>query len=268
MSGRPAMAARSGAALMVVLWLIVALGTISSGVLLSTRTATAAAANYRAGVAGRFSAESGITLAVATLENSLRALSGSTARQDYLNHLDLALGGSERGALGDARFAIALIDVSARLDVNNANATALATLFSFFTDAIEAEQAAAAVVAFIAGGGDAGVAAADPAIPRGLPASRPLRSLDALARVPGFPRTLAERASPYLTVDGDGTINRVTASDTVRAAAAGELRDEPSRILIVSRGWLQGQPATHEIQAVYAISGDELVLVRWREREL
>ena len=252
---------------MVVLWLIVALGTISSGVLLSTRTATAAAANYRAGVAGRFAAESGITLAVATLEDSLRVLSDSTARKSYLNDLDRALGGNESGSLGDARFAIALIDVSARLDVNNADARALATLFAFFTDALDAERAAAAVVAFIAGGGDAS-APGGAAAPRSMPASRPLQSLDALARVPGLPRALAERASPYLTVDGDGTINRVAASDTVRAAAAGELRDEPSRILIVSRGWYRGQPATHEIQAVYAIAGDELVLVRWREREL
>jgi hypothetical protein len=52
------------------------------------------------------------------------------------------------------------------------------------------------------------------------------------------------------------------------AAAGGELRDEPSRILIVSRGWREGNALTHEIQAVYAVSGSELTLVRWRERDL
>jgi hypothetical protein len=54
----------------------------------------------------------------------------------------------------------------------------------------------------------------------------------------------------------------------VLAAAGGELRDEPSRILIVSRGWQDGHALTHEIQAVYAVVGNELTLVRWRERDL
>jgi hypothetical protein len=77
-----------------------------------------------------------------------------------------------------------------------------------------------------------------------------------------------ERAAHLLTVDGDGTINRAVASDTVLSVAGGELRDEPSRILVVSRGWQDGQPLTHEIQAVYAVVGNGLTLVRWRERLL
>ncbi|MCI0433738.1 MAG: type II secretion system protein GspK [Gemmatimonadetes bacterium] len=263
------LAARPGAALMVVLWLIVVLGTISSGVLLSTRSATAAAANYRARVVGRFAAESGVTVAVATLQDSLRGLSETMARRDYLNNLDRALGAWAEAELGDARFAIALVDVSARVDVNAAAPAQLVALFSFFTDALEAERAAAAIRAYIDAGESPlaeGSGVQDPTI--GLTTARRLRSLDELLAIPGVPVNLVERASPFLTVDGDGTINRVTASDTVRAAAGGELRDEPSRILVVSRGWLHGQPATFEIQAVYAVSGSELVLVRWREREL
>ncbi len=255
----PLTGARSGAALIVVLWLIVVLGTVASSVLLSTRAAATAAANYRAGIVGRYAAESGVVLAIATLEERLRAETQPEQRRAWLNDLDRALAGREQGELGDAHYAVALIDVGARVDINHADATALAALFSHFTDAGEAARAAAAIRAYVAG---------DPTEqPSVSILARTLRSLDELADVPGLPPGLVERAVPFLTVDGDGTINRRTAGDTVRAAAAGELRDEPSRILVVSRGWLQGQPVTHEIQAVYAVSGDRLILVRWRERE-
>jgi general secretion pathway protein K len=42
----------------------------------------------------------------------------------------------------------------------------------------------------------------------------------------------------------------------------------PSRLLVVSRGWLVGHSLTHEIQAVYSIEGDHLVLRAWQERDL
>jgi len=42
----------------------------------------------------------------------------------------------------------------------------------------------------------------------------------------------------------------------------------PSRILVVSRGWQDGHPLTHEIQAVYMIAGARLVLLAWQERDL
>jgi general secretion pathway protein K len=42
----------------------------------------------------------------------------------------------------------------------------------------------------------------------------------------------------------------------------------PSKLLVVSRGWLAGHSLTHEIQAVYSIEGDHLVLRAWQERDL
>jgi type II secretory pathway component PulK len=42
----------------------------------------------------------------------------------------------------------------------------------------------------------------------------------------------------------------------------------PSRLLLVSRGWLLGHSLTHEIQASYAVVGQRLVLQAWRERDL
>jgi hypothetical protein len=42
----------------------------------------------------------------------------------------------------------------------------------------------------------------------------------------------------------------------------------PSRLLVISRGWQQGSPLTHEIQAVYAVTAAQLVLQAWQERDL
>lgn len=42
----------------------------------------------------------------------------------------------------------------------------------------------------------------------------------------------------------------------------------PSRLLLVSRGWMPGHPLTHEVQAAYAVVGQQLRLQSWRERDL
>jgi hypothetical protein len=41
----------------------------------------------------------------------------------------------------------------------------------------------------------------------------------------------------------------------------------PSRLLVISRGWQDGHPLTHEIQAVYAIVGTSLKLHGVQERD-
>jgi hypothetical protein len=53
-------------------------------------------------------------------------------------------------------------------------------------------------------------------------------------------------------------------------AAAGARLDAvmmPTRLLVISRGWQAGHPLTHEIQAVYAITGSRLVLQSLAERD-
>ena len=42
----------------------------------------------------------------------------------------------------------------------------------------------------------------------------------------------------------------------------------PTRMLLVSRGWMPGHPLTHEIEAGYALVGQRLRLQSWRERDL
>jgi general secretion pathway protein K len=263
--------ARRGIALPLVLWLIIVLGAVSAGVVTKARAATALASNVRAQLVARNAAESGVTMARAEIEERLSALPDSSGRRGLLNRLDEALANPGENALGDGRFQVTLVDVNARLDVNAATAGQLARLFEFFTNASEAADAAAAIRHWI--GADEPSARAEPLVidPRaGLTlapgVARPIRSLEEMRRIPGLRDGLLRSAAPYLTVDGDGTVNRMTASDTVLTVAAGELRDEPSRILIVSRGWMNGHPLTHEIQAVYAVSREELALVHWRER--
>jgi type II secretory pathway component PulK len=259
---------RRGFALMLVLWLIVVLGTIAAAVALGTRESTALAGNARARVVGRYAAESGVASATAALESALAARPDTTDRERYLNHLETALPTRGETQLGEANVAVALIDVSARLDVNNADEAALTRFLAQF-DPSQAGSTAQAVRRYI----DRTAVTATPgsqSISGGstLVAARTLRSLDELEAIPGVSLGLVRAAAPYLTVDGDGKINRATASDTVMVAAGGSIQNEPSRVLIVSRGWLRGHSLTHEIQAVYAIAGTQLTLVRWRERDL
>ena len=256
--------ARGGEALILVLWLVVLLATVGAAVAAHARSASRVAVNVRARAAARYAAESGVEAAVAELEAQLAARPDAMARRAYLNAVDRALATTEPQALGDARFQVALVDASARLDLNLAGEEALAALFAQLGAPDGGRGAARAVQGWLGAEGlRDGVGAAG-----GPRRRRQSRSLDDLARVPGVSPALARAAAPHLTVDGDGRVNLAGASAAVRAAARGETVGEPTRLLIVSRGWLVGSPLTHEIQAVYAVRGDRLAFVRWRERDL
>ena len=258
---------RRGFALMLVLWLIVVLGTITTAIVVGTRESAAMSGNARARVVGRYAAESGVAAATVAIERALEIRVDTADRQRYLDHLEVALPQRGEIALGDATFAVTLVDVSARLDVSSATEEALTRFFSQF-DPAAASGTARAIRRYIDRDEVTGMPGSQ-SISGGsvLVAARTLRSLDELELVPGVSLGLVRASAPYLTVDGDGKINRATASDTVLIAAGGSLQDEPSRLLVVSRGWLRGHSLTHEIQAVYAIAGNQLTLVRWRERD-
>ena len=259
---------RRGFTLMLVLWLIVVLGTISATIVIATREATALTSNARARVVGRYASESGVAVATSEMERALEARPDTAARERYLNDLASALTTRGETTLGESIFAVTLVDVTSRLDVNNADASALTRFFEQF-DPSTARATAIAIRRYIdssqvtPGAGSQSVSGGS-----ALVAARTLRSLDELESVPGVNLGLLRAAAPYLTIDGDGKINRRTASDTVMVAAAGSVQDEPSRVLVVSHGWLRGHSLTHEIQAVYAIAGNRMTLVRWRERDL
>lgn len=268
---------RAGSTLALVLWTLVVLGAISLGVTRRTRSAVALASNARAQVVARYAAESGIAMAVRSIEAALAAAQDSAARVTLLNNLTpppFALAVTE---LGSARLDVAVEDVNAKLDLNFSDAEAVAQLLAEFGDAGAANRAAMAIRAHIGSGVTPDLP--DESFPVG-PVSgqllqqrwgsgrgaRYLTSLADLMSIREVDPQLIARAAPHLTVDGDGTTNRVSASAAVLRAAGGALVDMPSRLLVVSRGWLQGSSLTHEIQAVYAVQGNDLALVRWRER--
>jgi type II secretory pathway component PulK len=252
-------------ALILVLWLVVILGAIGATVVGAARTSSVLATNVRAGVVSRYAAESGIEATVSAIERELAARPDSMARAAFLNALeDVA---RDSIVLGEGRAAVAISDPTARLDVNAAPATGLAALLAQFTDVGRASETARAVRAWIERSPDA--ADRGGLAPGGAsPFVTPVRSLEELRSIPGVDVPALERAAPYLTVDGDGTVNVRSASDTVLASATGEQRGEPSRLVLIARGWQRGHPLTHEIQAIYAVSGSSLVLVHWRERDL
>lgn len=247
-------AGRRGVALVLVLWVLVVLGGIAAGVTATTRTAGDATANLRARAVARYMAESGVVAAVHGLERALLAAGDDTlARRAALNAPERTLAGDDSLALGDGQAKVVVVDASARLDVNAASVEQLAALFTRTGSPAQALEAARAIRRYVEGDADG---------------ARLVRALDELPRIAGVDEALARRAAPFLTVDGDGRINRATAPAEVLAAAAGELQDEPSRLVVVSRGWQRGHPLTHEVQAVYAVQGPRLVFVHWRERDL
>ncbi|MGH7525756.1 MAG: general secretion pathway protein GspK, partial [Gemmatimonadales bacterium] len=95
-----------------------------------------------------------------------------------------------------------------------------------------------------------------------------------LAAVPGVGPGGARRIVSQRSRGGFTSVTQVQALLGRRGGGRGgalqipRLSVSPSRLLLVSRGWLPGHPLTHEIQAAYAVVGQRLVLQSWRERDL
>jgi general secretion pathway protein K len=264
-----------GVALVFVLWLLVLLGVAASEIALRARNESNLVSTLRSRSVGRYAAESGILLATARIEGLLDSLRAPAERAAAFRHESLRSPIAEI-ALGDARFGVAIIDLNARLDLNRADATTLRNLFRQFVP----ESRAADVV-------------------RALKQD-PVRRVEELARVPNAGDSLALAVAPYVTVWSDGLVNLNSASERVlaalpgvgRAAAANIVRQResgevltspegvrsrgadgplltvlPTRLMLVCRGWQAGHPLTHEIDAVYVVLGQSLVLQSWEERD-
>lgn len=245
---------RRGVALILVLWIIVILGGVAAAVTAGSRTTGDVTANARARTIARYAAESGVVAAVAALQQRMEvAGDDAVKRKAVLNSTDRALDDVANFELGDASVQVIMLDVSARIDVNAAPEEALSALFARAGHAAEAAAAARAIRRHI----DA------------IPGQATLfNSLDDVAAMPEVGRKMITDASQWLTVDGDGQINQNTAPPVVLGVARGSLIDEPSRVMFIARGWQRGHPLTHEVQAVYAVQGNQLAFVRWRERDL
>ncbi|MEO7996719.1 MAG: hypothetical protein ABI852_04695 [Gemmatimonadaceae bacterium] len=280
---------RRGVALLLVLWLVVLLAMVTMAASTAARSSGALVSARRAEATSRSMSESGIAAGVASINDSLRALvSDSVKRDAYLNALDAginngasAIGRAKSDTIVDGAFTVALVDVSARLDVNNASEESLSKFLSAFTNAADAAQVARRIADRVRGANipndSARVAQLSrDSVVRSLlgqtetvaPARHPFESLDELLQIEGLDEKLLEQMVPLLTVDGDATVNKHSAPRAVLAVASGTQTEAPTRLLIVSRGWQLGNPLTHEIQAVYDVSANGLRLVRWRERTL
>jgi general secretion pathway protein K len=300
-----------GVALALVLWLLVLLGAVAAAVVTSTRRASNTLVNARARTIARYAAESGIVAGTALLNRSMAA-------GDMPAGQGLAFSGASRAfarlkdvPLGAARFSVALINLSGRLDLNQADPEALVALFSQFTSSSSARAIVDALLDWRDAddlvrprGGEA--AAYVRAGSRFIPPNAPLTRLDELRRLLGMSESLALAVEPYVTVNGSPLVDVNAAPGPVLEALPGvgprgarvllsqrsggavftslaevqallgpgvrsslpRLAVAPNRLLLVSRGWLPGHPLSHEIQASYAIVGENLLLFSWRERDL
>ena len=284
---------RRGVTLIVVLWTILLLTSVTAIASSASRGGADVTSAIRAQAIARAMAESGIVSAVSRIEGELRgAANDSAARLAYLDGLEStsARDGLVADSLESGSFAVAVVDVAARLDVNEAGYEGWKALLTHpavsrtaVSSGSDAESVARAIDARVRGDRsrelrrDAPGRADDERrqrdsllstmLGRSVQRRRPFEELDALLEIPGVSPQLLEAIAPLLTVDGDGRINRRAAAPAVLAAAAGSLVDHPVRLLLVSRGWMRGHPLTREIEAVYDIADDGLHLVRWRERD-
>jgi len=270
-----------GVALIFVLWLLVLLGVIMTEVASRTRAESALLTSLRSRTVARYAAESGILAATVAIERLLDSTHNPLERASLFRQLDARLASLTDVELGGARFDVAALDLNARIDLNRADIATLRGLFGQFTSDARADTVAAALKV------------------------NPIRRLAELSRVPGIDDSLALAVAPYVTVWSDGLVNINSAPEPVLAALPGVaaaapgivarreggevfatldpvhppsmpgvvaaallVSTVPSRLMLVSRGWQDGHPLTHEIQAVFAIVGRRLVLQSSWERDL
>ena len=304
---------RRGVALMLVLWLTVLLGVIAVAIVPATRGESTLALNLRTRATARYAAESGLEAAKASLERLLATGQGSRQRALALRDLSDTFRDLHEVELGEARFSVAIEDLSARLDLNRSDDATLLAFFSQFLDGAEASGVKDALLDWrdaddlVRARGGEGVDYRRAGLPL-LPSNRPLRDVIELRHVMGVTGSLADAVAPYVTVDGDGSLNINSAAESVLAALPGlggagarnlvsrrragdvftspaavyqlfqvsgvtpfplsRLTTEPTRLLVSSRGWFAGHALTHEILAVYEVSVRRLILRGWREHDL
>lgn len=272
--------ARRGVALLTALMTIAVLVSITAVVGRAARGSASITVNGRAQAVARAMAESAVLAARVRIEQRLTAAQDSNAIDAVFDALFAPSAKSQplvTDSIDTGVFAAALVNVSARLDVNSAGAEGLTSLFRTVAPSEAAARIAARLDAYVRGD-DTPSPLRDSLIRRdslmsallGQPSSaralRPFDSLDEVEALVGADAPWLGSIAEELTVDGDGRIDRRRASAAVRAAASGSLVDRPTRLLIVARGWQSGAALSHEIQAVYAVENRELRLVRWREQ--
>lgn len=255
---------RRGAALVTTLVLVVLMSAATAVAARGARHASRLTRNAEAAAVARHMTESAVLVARLRIEALLQSAPDSAARTGVLNDIDAAshtrVGPPQpfvADTLGGGVFAAAVVNLGARVNVNTDHPAALTALFRQATDAASAERLALRIVARV----------------QTLP-------VDAAARAGALRRRSQDSLAAALLGRGDATnaLNPFESLDELDAEFGAEAPwlaqladrltvDGDGRVLIVARGWQQGHDLTREVQAVYAIEGSELRLLRWRERD-
>ncbi|GEM_PF-2309101 len=277
---------RRGSALIVVLCVLALLGGITADLARAARLEVALVENTRARAVGRYAAESGVVMEAADITALLISHSAPGERVAAFRELARRAAGAGDVDLGGATFAVTVADLNARIDLNQSEAETLTGLFRQFTSDREAEIIAASVqrkplervgeLVLLPGVSDALALAVAPYVTVWGDPTININSAPepVLAALPGVGEAAA-RAIVTRRAAGE-VFTRATpeqpppnASVTFAAAPpAAVVATEPDHLLIIARGWATGSPLTHEIQAVFAISGMQLLLEVWQERDL
>ena len=227
---------RRGIALMLVLWLIVVLGAVAAGVTASLREETAIVDNLRVRSAARYAAESGVLVARLRIEALLREATHPDERAGAFADVERRLRDLKEADAGGARFAVAVADLNARIDLNHAEPATLRNFLRQFASEREASAIASAIEDWrdpddVPRPGGAEAAEYARAGSPFEPANSFFDRLEEIRRVRGMSDALANAIAPHVTVDGDGRININSATDTVLAALPGIGPEGARRIL-------------------------------------
>ena len=260
--------ARRGAALVVALVTIAVLASVTAIASSQARQAASVVDNRRSQATARAMAESGVLAARAHIETRLReAGADSTQRDRVFDALLAGTGSVVQDTVGDGVFATAVVDVSARLDVNTAGADGLQQLLATVAPPGEARRLAEAIEAHVRGDasvGASGTISGATSAPTEAMQQRLQRDSVVAAMLGRAPASRVMQ--PFTSLDELLTVPGMQ-SAWLDALAADTLVDRPSRVLVIARGWRLEHVLTREIQAVFDVSGAELRLVRWREQD-
>jgi len=212
-----------GVALMLVLWLIVVLAAIAVTVVAAAREEMNTLTNLRVRTVARYAAESGVVAARSALSQAFT--DAATQEQMVLAFPRLQTEFESLGEqpIGAARFQVVLVDLNARIDLNQSDPTTLRNFLRQFVDPSTSEELAESLLDYRdqdnvpypnGGEADAYAAAGSPF----TPANRPLQSIEEVLRIRGFTEAVAEEIAPYITVRGDRRISVNSAQLPVLAA--------------------------------------------------
>jgi general secretion pathway protein K len=277
---------RRGVALLVVLLLLVVLGMVAAEVGGAARLEGNLVVTLRARTVARYAAESGVVAATARVDALLDSVRTPNERPVMFHRLAAHVGPLKDVDIGGARFSVAFSDLNARLDLNRADSRALRALFGQFTS----QSRAAAIVAALRSRplGRMGELAAVPGVDEALAlAVAPYVTVwsDGMVNVNSAPEPVLAALPGLGEADAKSIVGQREAGTVFLPPVQARPREgtqivfatappgvlvttAPSRLLVISRGWQQRSPVTHEIQAVYAVVGAQLLLQAWQERDL